>query len=157
MNRVELVRKVAAVMRDNDIRKPITSQKQVFHISDDEGNEKDFVIKKSDKGVLYTIEDIDAVLGSIIAVVEDSLKQGDNISIRGFGTLGLHHRKARTTKHPTTGEDVDVIERYVPKFTFGNDLRLCAKMFELYLDESKMNIEPEPVYDEYDEDEGGEQ
>lgn len=151
MNRVELVRKVASLMRDNNIRKPISFQKQVFHISDDEGNVKDFVIKKSDKGVLYTIEDIDAILDSIIEVVEDSLKQGETISIRGFGTLGLHYRKARTTKHPATGEDIKIIERYVPKFTFGNNLRLCAKMFELYLKENKLNVEPNPVYDEYDE------
>lgn len=32
MNRKELVRRIANVMRENNIRKPVSSQKQVFHI-----------------------------------------------------------------------------------------------------------------------------
>jgi hypothetical protein len=51
MNRKELVRRAANVMRDNNIKKPVYSQKQVIHISDDDGNTKDFVIKKNDTGV----------------------------------------------------------------------------------------------------------
>ena len=150
MNRVELVRKVAANMRERGMRKPISSPKQVFHISDDEGNSKDFIIKKSDKGVLYTIDDVDVVLSSLIDVVEESLKHGDDITIRGFGTLGLHRRKARATKHPVTGEHVTVAERFVPKFTFGNELRKCAKIFDLHLKDKELSTEPAPVYDEYD-------
>lgn len=60
MNRKELVRRIANVMRENNIRKPVSSQKQVFHISDDEGNTKDFVVKKTDKGVLFTYDDVEA-------------------------------------------------------------------------------------------------
>lgn len=153
MNRKELVRRIAAVMRDNGIRKPISSPKQVFHISDDEGNTKDFVVKKTDKDVLFTIDDIESMVDTCIYVIEDALKHGDSVSIRGFGALGLHHRKARATKHPTTGEPVEVEARYVPKFVFGNDLRLCAKMFELSLDEKGVNS-PMPN-DEVIDDNGG--
>ena len=149
MNRKELVRRIAAVMKDNGIRKPISSPKQVFHISDDEGNTKDFVVKKTDKDVLFTIDDIESMVDTCIYVIEDALKHGDSVSIRGFGTLGLHHRKARATKHPTTGEP-----RYVPKFVFGNDLRLCAKMFELSLDENGAHS-PIPSDKVADDDGGG--
>lgn len=145
MNRKELVRRTASVMKDNDIRKPVSSPKQVFHISDDEGNTKDFVVKKSNKGVLFTADDVDAIIDACIYVIEDALKHGEHISVRGFGTLALHHRKARTTKHPSTGDPIDIKARYVPKFTFGNDLRLCAKMFELSLTEGLLNCElPHP-------------
>lgn len=133
MNRKELTKRVANVMRENNIRKPISAYRQTFHISDDEGNTSDFIIKKSDRGVLYTYDDIDAVMEACIAVIEDALKHGEHISIRGFGTLALHYRKARTTKHPDTGEEVVVPERYIPKFTYGKDLRMCAKIFELAL------------------------
>ena len=154
MNRKELVRRVAAVMKDNGIRKPISSPKQVFHISDDEGNTKDFVVKKTDKSVLFTIDDVESMVDAFICVIEDALKHGDSVSIRGFGTLGLHHRKARATKHPTTGEPIEVEARYVPKFFFGNDLRLCAKMFELSLKEKEDNL-PQSDKDDIDDD-GGE-
>ena len=86
MNRKELVRRIAAVMKDNGIRKPISSPKQVFHISDDEGNTKDFVVKKTDKSVLFTIDDVESMVDAFICVIEDALKHGDSVSIRGFGT-----------------------------------------------------------------------
>lgn len=133
MNRKELVRRIATVMRENDIKKPVSFPKQVLHISDDEGNARDFSIKKSDKSILFTVEDIDAMVDACLCVMEDALRHGEHISIRGFGTLALQHRKARTTKHPDTGEPIDIEARYVPKFTFGNDLRLCAKIYELSL------------------------
>lgn len=138
MNRKELVRRIAAVMRENDIKKPVSFPKQVLHISDDEGNTKDFIVKKSDKSIAFTVDDIEAMMDACLCVTEDALKHGEHISIRGFGTLALHHRKARTTKHPDTGELVDVEARYVPKFTFGNDLRLCAKIYELSLTDGSM-------------------
>ena len=135
MNRKELVRRIASVLRDNNIRKPISAQKQVFHISDDEGNTSDFTVKKSDRSVLFTYDDIESILDACIAVIEDALKQGDTINIRGFGSLALHYRKARTTKHPETGEEVPVPGRYVPKFTSGKNLRICAKIFEMGLND----------------------
>ena len=148
MNRKELVRRVATVMRENNIRKPVSSQKQVLHISDDDGNTSDFVIKKTDKGVLFTYDDVDAIIGACISVVEDAIKHGEHISIRGFGTLALHYRKARKTKHPDTGEAVDVPERYIPKFTYGNELRMCARIFELSLADGLSDyIEPKPDSD----------
>lgn len=135
MNRKEFVRRVATVLRENDIRKPVSSHKQVLHISDDDGNTSDFVIKKTDKGVLFTYDDVESIIDTCISVIEDAIKHGEHISIRGFGTLALHYRKARRTKHPDTGEDIEVSERYIPKFTYGNDLRMCAKIFELSLED----------------------
>ena len=158
MNRKELVRRVALALRDNNVRKPVSSPKQVFHISDDEGNTKDFVVKKTDKTVLFTVDDIEAIIDACVNVVEDALKHGESVSIRGFGTLGLHYRKARATKHPVTGEPVEVDARYVPKFSFGDSLRFCAKVFELSLDEEseKDACRPQPIVeDDEDDDDGG--
>lgn len=142
MNRKELVRRASNVLRDNNIKKPVYTQKQVLHISDDDGNTKDFVIKKNDTGVMFTTDDIDAIIDACIYVIQDALKHGDSVSIRGFGSLGLHHRKARITKHPTTGEAVDVEARYVPKFISGNDLKMCAKIYELSMEEKLCELPP---------------
>lgn len=142
MNRKELVRHVVDVMRANNIRKPIHSQKHVIHISDDDGNKKDIIIKKNDTGVLFTSDDVESVVDACMCVIKESLKRGEDISIRGFGTLGLHHRKARATKHPKTGESVDIDARYVPKFSFGNDLRMCAKIYELSINDKLCELPP---------------
>lgn len=150
MNRKEFIRRIASVMRERDIRKPVSIPKQVFHISDDEGNARDFVVKKTDKSVQFTAADIEAVLDAAIYVTEDSIKHGEDISIHGFGTLGLHYRKSRRLKHVGTGEDTVAEARYVPKFTSGRDLKLSAKMYELSLSDIH---EPSPVYAD---DEGGE-
>lgn len=142
MNRKELVRRTANALRDNDIKKPVYAQRQVLHISDDDGNTKDFVIKKNDTGVAFTTDDVDAIIDACIYVIQDALKHGDSVSIRGFGSLGLHHRKARITKHPTTQETVDVEARYVPKFVSGNDLKMCAKIYELSMEEKLCELPP---------------
>ena len=137
MNKKELVSKVAEVLRSNNVRKPVSTPKQVFHISDDEGNKKDFVVKQTDKSVLYNTTDVAAIVDACLAVIEDSIKHGEEIYIHGFGTLGVHQRAARTTKHPDTGQIVDVRARYVPKFSFGNNLRMAARVYEMSLDDFK--------------------
>lgn len=142
MNRKELVRRVASVMRENNIRKPVSSPKHVFHITDDEGNSKDFIIKKTDKSVLFTVDDVEAVINTCIDVIMDAIRQGESISVKGFGTLALHYRKARSTIHPETGEPVIVADRYIPKFTYGKQLRMCARVFELSLNEGESYNEP---------------
>lgn len=142
MNRKELVRLASNVMRENSIKKPVYARRQVFHISDDSGNTKDFIIKQSDTGVSYTIEDIDAVLDACIYVIQEALKRGESITVRGFGSLGLNYRKARMTKHPSTGEPVDIDAHYVPKFVFGNDLKMCAKIYELSIGEKLQELPP---------------
>ena len=133
MNKKELIEKVTNVLQDNDVRKHVAAQKTTLHISDDSGNQSDFVVKKSSRGLLFTNKDVSTILDAVLAVVEDSLKRGEDISIHGFGTLGIHKRAARQTLHPTTGEQVKIDARYVPKFNFGNTLRMAAKVYEMSL------------------------
>ena len=133
MNRKELVRRIASKMREKNIRKPVPMPKQVLHISDDEGNQKDFILRKSDKNVLFTINDVEAMLDTCLEVIGESIKHGEPVSIHGFGSLGLKYIKERAMKHVGTGEDVVAPARYIPRFSFGNDLRMCAKVYELSL------------------------
>lgn len=149
MNKKDFIRCVSDLLRTNDIKKPVSIPKQVFHISDNEGNSKDFTIKKTDKSVLYTKDDVAAIVDACLYVIQDSLKRGEPISFHGFGTLGLNYRKPRATKCVGTEENVVIEGRYVPKFSFGKDLRMCAKIYELSL--SDKLPEPEPTYDKTDE------
>lgn len=144
MNKKDLIGRATEALRNNNIRKPVSTPKRVFHISDDDGNRKDFVVRQTDRSVLYNTNDVAVILDACLSVVEDAIKHGEDVSIYGFGTLGVHKRAARQTKHPDTGETVEVSARYVPKFSFGNALRMAAKLYELSLDDfdDSLNLVP---------------
>lgn len=146
MNRTELARAVASRMRNNNIKKSIKMPSQKFIISDGNGNEKEFAVKSSNQDILYTVEDVEAIINACINVIEDAIKSGQEISVSGFGILGLKLRKERNTFHPVTGEAVTIEEHFVPKFTAGVNLRMCAKIFEL----SKKEQEMTPIITEGD-------
>jgi nucleoid DNA-binding protein len=152
MNKRDLINKVTEMLKNNNIRKPVSTPKQVFHISDDEGNQSDFAIRKPDKKVLYNTNDVTAIIETCLSVIEDAIRHGEKVYIHGFGVFDIHKRAARQTKHPDTGEVVYVQERYVPKFSFGNNLRMAAKVYELSLDERKNNLysEPQDAFEECD-------
>ena len=150
MNRKELISRITGVMRERNIRKPVSSPKKVFHISDDEGNTRDFIVRRTDAKVLFNNRDVGEVIDACIFVIEDAIRHGESISIPGFGTLALKYRKERATKRPNTEEWVKVDARYIPKFSFGNELRLCAKLYELSLQDGALT-EPLPVFDDTDE------
>ena len=157
MNKKEFVKNVCNVLRQSDIKKPISIPKQVFHISDDEGNSKDFTVKKSGKSVIYTIDDVDAIVEACLCVIEDSLKRGEPVTFSGFGSIGLKYRKPRMTKQLWSKENIVIDGRYVPKFTFGNNLRMCAKLYELSLGDRLADEQPidDSDYDDLDDDEDG--
>ena len=52
-----------------------------------------------------------------------TLRDGNRIEIRGFGSFGLNYRPPRTGRNPKTGEKVQVPRKYVPHFKAGKELR----------------------------------
>lgn len=136
MTKKDLISRVVSTLQDHGISKKISMPKQVFHISDDEGNHKDFTVRKIDKGVRYNSNDVAAVIDACLAVIEDSVKRGEEVSIHGFGVLGVHHRAARKTRNVETKEWIEIKDRYVPKFVAGNDLKIAARIYELSLTDS---------------------
>ena len=146
MNKAELVSATAALLRERGVRKEVRSPEYVFHISDDEGNHKDFKIKKTKKEVAYTAADVLAVIDACSDVICDRLKGGESVTVASFGTLGLKYRKARKTRRFDNGDWIDVEARYIPKFSFGNRLRQCAQLYALSLanrEATQMYIGPE--------------
>lgn len=62
------------------------------------------------------IEEVEKVIDGAIAIIMDSLKKGDYVQIRGFGTFRVVKRKARIARNPKKGEIVPLDDRYVPDF-----------------------------------------
>tara|TARA_B100000029_G_scaffold190609_1_gene188512 strand:+ start:488 stop:781 length:294 start_codon:yes stop_codon:yes gene_type:complete len=58
----------------------------------------------------------EAVLEGILQSVSSSLKRGERVDIRGFGSFIVKKRNAREARNPATNETVSLQERYVPTF-----------------------------------------
>jgi len=58
----------------------------------------------------------EAVLEGIIQSISSSLKNGERVDIRGFGSFLVKKRKAREARNPATNEKVSLHERFVPSF-----------------------------------------
>ena len=65
----------------------------------------------------------EAVVDGFIATVIDTMKQGKNIEIRGFGSFKVKKRKGRVARNPRTGEQVMVQEHFVPIFKVSKELK----------------------------------
>ena len=82
----------------------------------------DLVEKVADKASLSKAEAevvVNTVLNSIVA----SLRSGDKIELRGFGSFRLRMRRPRQGRNPKTGTKVDVPGKAVPYFKPGKELR----------------------------------
>lgn len=63
-----------------------------------------------------TVQD---VLEATIDQVQRQVKQGEKVSLPGFGTFERRHRAARTARNPQTGEPINVAASDVPAFKPG--------------------------------------
>jgi DNA-binding protein HU-beta len=75
------------------------------------------LIDKVAKSVNITKVVANDVFESMIETIKDGLKNGEKITIIGFGTFSVSERKARKGRNPKTGEPIDIAESKAPKFT----------------------------------------
>lgn len=153
MNKKDLVSRVSEILRENDLRKPVKIKKHKFRIIDEEGNTADFTVKRADKQVIYTVDDINKIIDACIDAILESIRRGEEVNIRGFGTLGLHYRAARRTKQPGTEDWYDIDAHYIPKFFSGNDLKAAVKVYDL--SRREMDNMENPYGIDFDDDEDG--
>jgi DNA-binding protein HU-beta len=62
---------------------------------------------------------VEAVLDAIAA----SLKNGDQVTLSGFGTFSVTARAARAGRNPRTGETINIPASKNPKFKAGKGLK----------------------------------
>ena len=70
-----------------------------------------------------TRKDSEVIVDTIFDSVVRSLRVGDKIEIRGFGSFRTRQRKPRTGRNPKTGASVSVPAKRVPYFKPSKDLR----------------------------------
>ncbi|GDY28103.1 MULTISPECIES: nucleoid-associated protein HU-beta [unclassified Agarivorans] len=62
-------------------------------------------------------------LDSFIDAISDTLKDGDNVALVGFGTFQVKERSARTGRNPQTGAEIQIAAANVPSFKAGKALK----------------------------------
>lgn len=62
-------------------------------------------------------------LEAIVSGIQTSLVRGDRVTIAGFGTFGVSHRKARQVRNPRSGSAIEVKAKRVPRFAPGVELK----------------------------------
>ena len=84
-------------------------------------NKAELVSKISDDTSINKSQ-VNSVIDSFVDVVSKTLKQGDKITLVGFGTFVVSERSARTGRNPKTGEAIKVKAKKVARFKGGKEL-----------------------------------
>lgn len=70
-----------------------------------------------------TRKEADTMVTAILDGMVGSLRRGEKIELRGFGSFRIRQRNARTGRNPRTGARVHVPAKRIPYFKPGRDLR----------------------------------
>ena len=68
-------------------------------------------------------KDTEVVVNTIFDAMIESLRAGDRIEIRGFGSFQVKIREARDGRNPKTGEPVHISAKRTPFFKVGKELK----------------------------------
>ena len=70
-----------------------------------------------------TKKQAEAIVDTVFEAIVRSLKEGQKIELRGFGSFRLRKREPRKGRNPKTGDKVDVPPKKVPYFKPGKELK----------------------------------
>ena len=85
-------------------------------------NKSELIDAISDSAELTKAEAGRAV-DAVVAVVTKALKNGDSVTLVGFGTFEVRKRGARTGRNPRTGEEIKIKAANNPAFKAGKALK----------------------------------
>jgi len=70
-------------------------------------------------------------LDAFVEGIRTGLSRGDRVTISGFGSFDVLHRKARRVRNPSNGKAMEVAARRVPRFAPGNELKSVIRQPDL--------------------------
>jgi nucleoid DNA-binding protein len=89
-------------------------------------NKRDLVAKIAVEASLTRAQATRA-LDAFVQGIQSSLVCGDRVTISGFGTFGISHRKARQVRNPRNGHSMQIAATKVPRFAPGAELKIAIK------------------------------
>ena len=70
-----------------------------------------------------TKKDAEAAVNSTLNAITNALKEGDKVTLVGFGTFEVRERPARKGRNPQTGEEITIEASKLPAFKAGKALK----------------------------------
>lgn len=70
-----------------------------------------------------TKADAARALDAVLSTISDTLADGEQVGIVGFGTFLVRQRAARTGRNPQTGAEIQIAAATVPAFKPGKALK----------------------------------
>jgi DNA-binding protein HU-beta len=62
----------------------------------------------------------------LIDIITDTLKDGGDVSLIGFGSFSVGERAERTGRNPQTGKEIKIAASKTPKFSAGAKLKAAV-------------------------------
>lgn len=85
-------------------------------------NKQDLVLQLANK-VQVTQKAADEILSYLLDGIVKSVSKGEKVTIAGFGTFKPKKRQPRKARNPKTGEEIQIPESTVPKFSAGKQFK----------------------------------
>lgn len=85
-------------------------------------NKQDFISAIAAKTGL-TKKDTESTVDSMMEVVQETLVEGEQISLIGFGTFKTKHRAARQGRNPQTGATIQIDAAVLPELKFSKNVK----------------------------------
>ncbi len=71
----------------------------------------------------FSRKDVEIIVDTLFQSMSDSLRKGEKVEIRGFGSFKVKHRKGRQGRNPKSGENIYIESKRIPFFKAGKELK----------------------------------
>lgn len=72
-------------------------------------------------------KDVEMVIDTMVEVITEQLRQGNKVTLTGFGAFRVSKRASREGINPQTKEKIQIPAMTLPKFTAGKSLKEAVK------------------------------
>ena len=86
-------------------------------------NKSDLLLKLKAKKDLFSEEDLESSVNSILQFISRTLEEANRVEIRNFGTFSARKREKRLSRNPKTGTSVLVEPKNHPYFRASKNLK----------------------------------
>ncbi len=83
----------------------------------------DYISTKAD----VSKKDTEAIIDLLTEKITEEIRNGNKVTLTGFGTFRVSKRKAREGINPQTKQRITIPEMSLPKFTAGKTLKEAVK------------------------------
>jgi integration host factor subunit beta len=88
-----------------------------------DGMTKAELVDEVARSTQLTKKHAEVIVNAVFESIVDSLKDGEKIELRGFGSFRIRERNSRVGRNPKTGDRVKVPSKRVPYFKPGKQLK----------------------------------